>query len=55
MYYVVYRTMFKNHNRKDFKTLEDLNTYFNIDATEDMLNRGYSFEYKNKWYLLCKD
>ena len=55
MYYVCYRTMLKSYNRKDFDTLEELNQYYGIDATEDMINRGFSFEYKNKWYLLCKD
>ena len=55
-YYVAYRTMLCNCTRKYFDSLEELNNYYGINATEEYVNVGFSFEYKNKWYVIgCEE
>lgn len=55
-YYVAYRSIFKSPKYKYFDSLEELNNYYGIDATEEHVNAGFSFEYKNKWYVIgCEE
>lgn len=55
MYYLVYRSYFKSHNRQDFDTLYDMSQFLGIEVSEEDINKGYSIEIDNKHYLLCKD
>ena len=55
MYYTATRGLIKSPEYKYFCTIEELNSYYGIDSTEDDYNKGYTFEYNGKNYLLGAD
>ena len=55
-YYTYTSGLFKSPEYQYFDSIEELNEYYDIDATESDFDRGYSFEYEGKTYFLgCEE
>ena len=51
-YYTATRGQLKSPEYHYFNSVEEINSYYGIDSTEDDYNKGYTFEYNGKNYLL---